>query len=178
VRLSVGDPFGIQKGPRHLGLQGKIDILRNVSRERCDQCGVKLRGDDSNQMTARVEQRSAAVSGLDGSADLKITRVVAQTRKRTDVSQGEICGCSQQAAQRVAHRYDRFACAQGGQVSKDGNRGQRGQATDDCKIVFVVACDQLGRKGIAGRRSNSYPSAVPDDVGVCEDFAVTADHDA
>ena len=71
-----------QKRSRYFGLEREIHVLRNVAGEPGDECGVKFSGNNSNEVTACIKQRSTAVAGLHGCADLKIARVIAKPRER------------------------------------------------------------------------------------------------
>jgi hypothetical protein len=54
--------------------------------------GVEFSRDNSDEMTACVKQRSAAVTGLHGRADLKIPRIITKPRESTHIANREIGG--------------------------------------------------------------------------------------
>jgi hypothetical protein len=89
---AVRNTFAIQECSRHFGLDGKVHVLRNVPRKTGYAHGVKFRSNNPDEVTACVKQRSAAVTGLHGRADLKIPRIITKPRESTHIANREIGG--------------------------------------------------------------------------------------
>ena len=140
-RCFVRNTFAVQKCSRDLGFECKVHILRNVPREPGDPDRVEFSRNNSDEVTACVKQRSAAVAALHGRADLKIARVVAKPGESAHVSNREIGGRGQNPRERIPQRCYRITSANRAPIQESGHRGDRGFASNDGKIVFLIACD-------------------------------------
>ena len=61
---------------QHTRFNGKIDVLGNVAGRFGKFERVQFRSDHPDNLTVSIEQRAAAVAGLNGSADLQVPGIV------------------------------------------------------------------------------------------------------
>jgi hypothetical protein len=73
-------------------------------------------------VTTRVKQRSAAIAGLNGRADLEKARVITQPYQSAHISNREIDGTGQIARKRITQCYDFIASADWPAPERDGLR--------------------------------------------------------
>jgi hypothetical protein len=83
---------------------------------------IKFCCNNSDEVAASIKQWPAAVTGLYGSADLEITRVIAETCESTNITDCEIGCCGQKSGERISQCNDGITSAHWLPVPKGGDR--------------------------------------------------------
>ena len=111
----------VEKVAQRVDLDGEIDVLGNIAGRLDDSQRIELCTNHADNIAAAVMQRSSAIAGLNGCADLQKTRIVMQPRQGADDSGGHSeVGC-EKTMQRITdcnHLVTRShgASANGGDV--------------------------------------------------------------
>ena len=90
-----------------------------------DERGVKFCSNNSDEVTASVKQRSTAVAGLNGRADLKISRVVTDPCESAHISNRDIGGRGEGSGKGITQCHHHVASADWAPIPESGNRGER-----------------------------------------------------
>src|SRR6516164_10722247 len=78
----------VEKVAQRADLDGEIDVLGNIAGRLDDSQRIELCTNHADNIAAAVMQRSSAIAGLNGCADLQKTRIVMQPRQGADDSGG------------------------------------------------------------------------------------------
>jgi hypothetical protein len=173
----IRDRAVVEKIAQRSGLDGKIDILRNIARCLDHAQRIELRADHADNIAATVVQRSTAVARLNRRTDLQETRVVMQARQRADDPRRHRQVGGEKTMQGIADRDDLVARIHRAAADRrDILFLEFFCSLQERKVVFFVGGDDAQFDwGLPDEIAMDVADAVGDDVIVGDDMRGSAD---
>ena len=165
----------IQNGQRVIDGDGKADPLVAFLHQ--------LAGGDADHLPVRIDERAAAVAGVDGHIRLDADHGVAQFGGNGAPDGGDIAhrlGGGQRQPRRVADGHDYFAHFQLIAVAEGGRHQPLRNILDpqQCQVGLIIRPHQGGRVAVAVLQHDLACFHTADDMGVGDDIPLLREDDA